>query len=57
MAKGARDRERGPRDNSTSDSTLVAALAATVRQALTAGQPQLPRRLRADIARLLVEGR
>ena len=46
-----------PRANSTSASTVapVAELAALVRHALAAGLP-LPRDLRVDIARLLVDG-
>jgi len=51
-----RDSDRTPHDNSTSDSTLVAELAATIRAALAAGPSTLPPSLRADIARLVGEG-
>ena len=54
VAEAARDSEHDLRANSTSVSTVLADLAATVREALAAGLG-LPRQLRADIARLLVE--
>ena len=56
VAECAQDSENDPDANSTSDSTLVAELAATVRQAHAGGQTTLARRLQADIARLLAQG-
>jgi hypothetical protein len=56
VAESAADSDCAPRDASTNASTVVAGLAATVREALAAGPRTLPPRLRADIARLLSEG-
>jgi hypothetical protein len=54
VALSARDRDNTTRADSTNDSTLLAALAATVREALAAGS-QLSHRLRAELVRLLAD--